>query len=311
MSKNNLPAVVNPSVDLGYHPDQENESWYLTALVTAGEHQYGLLVHFLRFGTASEGVTAVSVSVTGEELDLYSRNELALSNGAGLSTNPGIDIRTDIVTWTGDAGEMKIDAKLPNGGFELSLRSHGGILYNLGSGSFAMYGDTRYLNYQVSLPHFVPTGTLTLDGRTETVSGWAWVDRQWGPLPGFGKDFMWTWLNFVLPNGDRISLWDNRAKSRHTWATILQADGTHIVAEASLTTKNEDLWQSPESGERYATHWSVSIPSLKGEFEVIANVARQELMVPAPRYEGLAAFKGQYKDAGVSGHCYVETGPVN
>lgn len=310
MNRTNLPVVVDAVSDLAFHPDRENESWYVTAFVTAGEHRYGLLAHHLNRGVLSQGATGASVSVTGETLDFYTRNEVTLPAGAGLIQASGIDIRTEVMTWTGDADAMKVEAQLPEGGFELSLRTVGPVLYNMGSGCFAMFGEPEYRNYQMSFPYIEATGALTLNGRTEQITGSAWFDRQWGPLPELGKDALWIWMNFVLPDGERISLWDTSGRSRNTWGTILAADGVHTIVEATMSRDDTTLWRSPESGQRFATRWTVTLPCLQTEFDVAVAVARQELLQPAPRYEGLARFTGVHRGEPVKGLCYVETGPV-
>ncbi|KUN81351.1 hypothetical protein AQJ64_23475 [Streptomyces griseoruber] len=165
------PALVDPAAGLIYGRDQPNQSWYLTAHVIAGGHRYGFLFHYLNAGFGKQGGAISKVSVVNEDTGWYTRSEIPLPLGTGLSDKQGVDIHTGNITWTGDAEEMKLRAKVPEGAIDTTLRPRGNPLYNLGTGSFPIFGDAKYSNYEYALPTVDTSGTLTINGRAEKVRG--------------------------------------------------------------------------------------------------------------------------------------------
>ncbi|WP_116437402.1 lipocalin-like domain-containing protein [Frankia sp. CcI49] len=303
-----LPVLVDPAASLAPGADRLNESWYLTAHVTAGRHRYAFLAHYLAVGNGQFGLTASSVSVTDETTGWYTASNVALGPKAGLSNAPGVDIHTPNITWTGDSTQMNLVAKVPEGQISVTLRPRGPVLYNMGTGYFAMFGEPQYPNYEYAYPTIDTTGTLTLNGHTDKISGESWFDRQWGPGPDISTgDATWTWMNPILPNGDKISLWSTIDKGKTaTWATVLRPDGTHTIAEATITPDTASKWTSPATQASYITRWKVTIPGVSAALNVRAVTNNQELTVPGPRYEGSATVTGIYKGLPVTGICYVE-----
>lgn len=305
----NLPVLVDPAPDLTYNPDRPNQSWYVTAHVTAGGHRYGFLAHYNQFnvGDPEQWRTLSAVSITNEDTGWYTKSEVGLPPGAGLSDKQGVDIHTDNITWTGDAKEMKLRAKVPEGNIDVTFRPRGNVLYNMGTGYFPMFGDARYNNYEYALPTMDTSGTLTLNGRTEKVRGQSWLDRQWGALPAdlTSGRASWAWMSLNLSNGDKVSLWKTKYDKENTWATVLRPDGTQTVAEATLTPDNSTLWTSPHTGKSYPTRWKVSIPGEDAKLNVTVHAKDQEL-VTTRRYEGSAAVAGTFDHRPVTGTTYIE-----
>ncbi|MBO4252360.1 hydrolase [Streptomyces griseorubiginosus] len=308
LSKTSVPVLVDPAAKLTYDPGQPNQSWYITAHVTAGGHRYGFLVHYLNSSIGKQAGAVSKVSVVNEDTGWYTRSEIPLPSGKGLSDKQGVDIHTDNITWTGDATEMKLRAKVAEGTIDVTLRPRGSVLYNLGTGYFPMFGDAKYANYEYALPTVDTSGTLTLNGRTEKLRGQSWLDRQWGPLPDLTSGTAsWSWMNLNLSNGDEVSVWNQKYGDKtNNFATIVKPDGTQTVAEATLTPDESTRWTSPTSGRSYPTRWKVSIPGEHAKLNVTVYAKNQELLVPGPGYEGSAAVTGTYDHRPVTGNTYIE-----
>ncbi|MFD4510646.1 lipocalin family protein [Streptomyces sp. NPDC058457] len=307
LTRTTLPVLIDPAADLSANADRVNQSWYVTAHVTAGGHRYGFLAHYLSAGDARQGGASSVVSIIDEGTGWYTKSETALPPQAGLSDKRGVDIHTDNITWTGGTKEMKLRAKVPEGTIDVTFRPHGSVLYNMGTGYFPMFGDAKYPNYEYALPTVDTSGTLTLNGRTEKVRGESWVDRQWGPLPDVASgDASWAWMNLNLSNGDRVSVWNTKYDKQNNFATVLKPDGTQTVAEATLTPDNSTLWTSPTTGRSYPTHWKVTIPGEHAELNVKVYAENQELVTTGARYEGSASVTGTYDHRPVTGTTYIE-----
>jgi predicted secreted hydrolase len=313
LAQTSLPTLVDPDADLAANADRVNQSWYLTAHVTAGGHRYGFLAHYLSAGDAKQGFAGSTVSITNEDTGWYTNSDItSLPPQTGLSDKQGVDIHTDNISWTGDAKEMKLRAKVPEGTIDVTLRPRGHTLYNMGTGYFPMFGDAKYPNYEYALPSVDTSGTMTLNGRTEKVRGESWVDRQWGPLPNVAAgDASWAWMNLNLSNGDKVSVWNTKSDKQNNFATILKPDGTQTVAEATLTPDQSTLWTSPTTGKSYPTRWKVTIPGEHAKLNVNVYAKNQELAGvgganAVPRYEGSAAVTGTYDHRHVTGSTYIE-----
>ncbi|WOX15406.1 lipocalin family protein [Streptomyces sp. N50] len=310
LNQTSLPVAVDPAADLTANPDRVNESWYVTAHVTAGGHHYGFLAHYLSAGDAKQGRASSAVSITDEDTGWYTRSEAILPARAGLSDKQGVDIHTDNISWTGDIKEQKLHAKVPEGTIDVTFLPQGNVLYNMGTGYFPMFGDAKYPNYEYALPTMATSGTLTLNGRTDKVRGESWLDRQWGPLPDIAAgEASWGWMNLNLSNGDKVSLWKTEDSKENSWATVLKPDGTQTVAEATLTPDNSTLWTSPTTGKKYPTRWKVTIPGEHAKLNVKTYTNDQELVITGPRYEGGAAVTGTYDHRPVKGTTYIEVAP--
>ncbi|MER5520878.1 lipocalin family protein [Streptomyces sp. NPDC002763] len=307
LRQTSLPVAVDPAADLTANPDRLNESWYVTAHVTAGGHHYGFLAHYLSAGDAKQGQASSAVSITDEDTGWYTKSEIVRPPRTGLSDKQGVDIHTDNITWTGDTKEQKLHAKVPEGTIDVTFRPQGNVLYNMGTGYIPMFGEAKYPNYEYAFPTMDTSGTLTLNGRTEKVRGESWLDRQWGPLPNIAAgEASWSWMNLNLSNGDKVSLWTTKESKKNTWATVLKPDGTQTVAEATITPDSSTLWTSPHTGKKYPTRWKVTIPGEHAKLNVKLYAKDQELVTPGPRYEGSAAVNGTYDHRPVTGATYVE-----
>src|SRR5690349_1159743 len=65
-TQTDLPVLVDAAADLTANPDRSNESWYLTAHVTAGGHRYAFAAHYISLGNATQGTSTSKVSITDE-----------------------------------------------------------------------------------------------------------------------------------------------------------------------------------------------------------------------------------------------------
>jgi predicted secreted hydrolase len=111
--------------------------------------------------------------------------------------------------------------------YRLSLRPDGPPLLN-GAAGFSRKGpDPRQASYYYSRPRLAVSGTLSLDGRAQPVSGQAWLDHEWSSelLPEGAQG--WDWIGINLDDGGALMAFRMRGKDgRALWAAAtLQAAG--------------------------------------------------------------------------------------
>ena len=57
---------------------------------------------------------------------------------------------------------------------------------------------------------FQASGTLQIDGQTYTVSGPAWLDREWSSQPLAAEQQGWDWFSLHLAGGAKLMLFQVR-----------------------------------------------------------------------------------------------------
>lgn len=305
---NGIPTIVDPDADLGAKPPGPETRWadsiYFTSQVKAGGHDIGLLVHTINVPQGFGRL--VSFAVTDVTTGWYKNYMLGVDPEDYHWSTTGLDISAPGLKWTGNAEKMSVSLTVPWGSLDVTLTARGPVLYYGGTGVFPILGDT---NYEYALPDMRTTGTLTIDGKAQRVTGRSWLDRQWGPTPD-DPSLHWTWMNLNLPNGDAVAIWDTLTDTgENSWATVVHRDGSHeIVAVEPVAKRADQFWASPTSGQVYPTRWRIKIPALSANLTVdITGTDNQELAQgDNGRLEATAAFTGTYQNTKVSGINYVE-----
>jgi len=117
--------------------------------------------------------------------------------------------------------------------------------------------------FYASLTRMASTGTLTIKGKTEKVTGTGWLDRQWGGSWIVG-DNGWDWFGVQLDNGADLIVYrvkDNKTgKILRAEATLLKPDGTQIVDKKPTFTASGELWRDPASKISYPRVFRVAMP---------------------------------------------------
>ena len=106
-----------------------------------------------------------------------------------------------------------------------------------------------------SLPHLAVSGTVSRDGRTEPVTGTAWLDREWSSsyLPPGAIGWDWTGLNFT-DGGALMAFRIRRADGSTLWAggTWRTADGDlTVLGPRDVAFEPRQRWRSPRTGALY------------------------------------------------------------
>lgn len=116
--------------------------------------------------------------------------------------------------------------------------------------------------YYLTLSRMEASGTLTLEGEVNTVSGTGWLDRQWGS-PAFVSTYGWDWLGAQLDDGSDLLLFRIRdlktGSSVKTEATILRPDGTQIVEKPTLI-KSLGTWTDERTNTTFPSGFEVTLP---------------------------------------------------
>jgi predicted secreted hydrolase len=298
-----FPTFVQLPADQAAHPNAQQEWWYTVGWIHAGGHKYGYEVQL-----TTHGIT--QIALTDEQKDTYTSEQDTFKPGQFSTSTSKLDVRMPNASLSGPVNDMRLKADLPHGEgvLDLSLKAVGPTLYNNGTGLFPFLSGT---SYYYSLPDLQTSGTLTLHGSTQRVTGTSWLDRQWGDW-NWNALHKWTWMALRLSNGQVLNLWDlfENTGEKH-WATVLNPDGSErVVSVDPLTPQATDYQTSPTTGQRYAGEWTVTIPSLDAKLIVTDKPVLQEIQSQTPFSPGIneavGSVYGSYHGQPVTGDAYVE-----
>jgi predicted secreted hydrolase len=170
-------------------------------------------------------------------------------------------------------------------------------------------------SYYYSLTRMQTEGELTIDGKTEKVRGFTWMDHEFGSNQ-LGEDQVgWDWFSIQLDNQSELMLYLMRRKDGsvdpYSSGTLVDGQGktTHLVLK-DYRVEALQRWKSPKSGANYPMKWRVTVPGEGIDLEITPAFADQELITNRSTrvtyWEGVVGIKGTFKQSPVSGRGYVE-----
>jgi predicted secreted hydrolase len=308
-------AFVDPVADLALKKGFDVNSWYAIGHFESEGEILNFLYHIMIFPMPGGGnAIQASVSITNETTGWYSAEDVVIPLDQATIADTGLDIKMPNGRLWGSLDKLRVKATLADGKGEAEIEAHATspVIMNGGTGVFPLID---MMVHQYSVPRLAARGTITIDGKTRPLEGVIWFDRQWQNQDGdaaVDAAFKWSWMDINLDNGDAVSLWSGAAKlggEERAWATILHADGSQTVAAVEPGLGARDIWHSEKSGARYPTRWTVRIPAMDAELEVVPSPREQEFVSKVPalnKYEGASTMSGSWRGKPVQGFGYVE-----
>lgn len=311
-----MPLFVDPAKDLApqtLKPDVPGaDSWFLVSNVTAGDREFGLLLHYVTRGAGEERSTISVIDVGADRFmtDITHR-------GAITQTDAGFQFESGNIRWAASDHEMQATASSADRAFqiELTARRKGPVFAYNATGLIPLFGRD-IANWQYAFPVMETTGSLVIDGERHEISGTSWFDRQWGPLPVeqlLNGKARWLWVCARLSNGDALALWSTTAERAYDWITILQPDGSYTVtAVQPVIDKGTGLWTGTKSGRKWHSRWTIAIPGKDTVLNVALTNLDQEIVPPAddnlagPAIEGAVNLEGTLNGMSVTGKGFIE-----
>jgi len=297
--------IVLPQDEAPHHDDME--WWYYTGhLWTAAERRYGFELSFFQtFANGQVGyVGHFAVSDPGDRSHSYAQEIIAPED-----VYPGFDL--DVGDWNmqGDGTNYSLVADMNGYAVDLELVNTKPVAFHGERGQIEMGGDM--LSYYYSKTRMDVTGTLTVDGRNEAVTGMAWHDHQWGDFDVFASNG-WDWFSLQFDDGTELMIFLLHFKDSGTaltGGTFIDADGCHKhFTEFDL--ENLDSWVSPHTGGEYPLNWDLSVPDHGLEISITVTFDDQEMDCRATTlntyWEGEVEVSGTRQGADVAGFGYVE-----
>jgi predicted secreted hydrolase len=301
--------------DLGAHPDYRIEWWYVTAnLRDRDGKSYGVQWTLFRQalspgatqdGWASQQVWMGHAAVTSAETHRFS--ETLARGGIGQAGVEARPFRAWIDDWSFASTESAADAGLRSTvltakgadfSYALALKTgHAPVLQ--GDQGYSRKSDRGQASYYYSQPFFEVSGTLTLSGRAITVTGQAWMDREWSSQPLAADQKGWDWFSLHLPGNEKLMLFQLRGA-----AGDLYRAGSWIAADGSVSVlASSDIVLTPldrreVAGRTLPVSWKVDVKSRGLSIETRPLNAQSWMGTTFPYWEGPVRFRGSHAGQG-------------
>lgn len=332
MGDSEFELVVGPRAfvfpeDHGPHPEYALEWWYYTGnLKTAEGRRFGYELTFFRRGIETGGVERSSewateqiyfahfalTDVENEEFyafERYSRDALGLTGAVGSP------FRVWIEDWSASGGDggvlpMRLKASDENVAIDLVLNNEKDIVLH-GKGGYARKGSRPgEASYYYSMTRMPTTGVVSVEGRSHSVSGLSWLDREWSSAQLSEDHVGWDWFALQLSDGRDIMYYQLRPRygivDSFDLGTLVGADGSHSpLGAADVRIEVLDHWESPLGG-TYPSRWRFRIPSEDLDIKITPYISDQELDTLVRYWEGAVQVEGTANGRPISGSGYVE-----
>lgn len=199
--------------------------------------------------------------------------------------------------------------------FEATLRNKKPHVLNGHAGVGVSFKDEGEASRYFSLTRMEAEGLITWHGETETFTGSAWMDREFGTWRTTENQKGWDWFSIQLETGAEVMVYHLRntagEPSPFSSGTYVDAAGnwTHLARE-DFRLEALDHWTSPHTGARYPSRWRLVVPRFGVEVEVLPVLADQELDTRGTTmivyWEGACRVAGRHAGQQTSGRAYVE-----
>lgn len=262
--------------DHGPHPDYRIEWWYLTGTLTGEDGtEYGVQWTLFRSALAprqEHGWEAPQLWMGHAGLTTAERHFSAERLGRGGIGQAGVTVEPFeawIDDWTmrstASAGAdalsaLKVTARGESFAYDLDMQATGPLVFH-GDEGYSVKSAAGQASYYYSQPFYEVSGSLTLPGGDVTVTGSAWLDREWSSQPLSETQEGWDWFSLQFEDGARLMGFGLRDREGETFtsATWIAPDGTTTSygdGALRLTPSRE----TEVAGRAVPTEWRLELP---------------------------------------------------
>lgn len=324
------PRAFSFPEDHGPHPTFRTEWWYVTGNVTSADgRDFGFQLTFFRNALAphppdtdSEWSTnqayMAHFTITDVDRGTFHAYERFDRGAAGLAGARGTPLKVWLGDWSLQAAvpetfPLRLDAEADGAAIHLRL-DRGKPPVPQGDDGLSRKGPTPgNASYYYSYTRLPASGTLASGPDTASVSGEAWLDREWSTSALPEGVVGWDWLALQLDDGRDLTLYrlrhaDGSADSLSA-GTLVEPGGEHTTLGwgTGVDMSSTGSWTSPVDGAVYPAGWRVTLPGRAWDLTVEPRLADQELDLSFRYWEGAVAVRGTgAAGARVEGRGYVE-----
>lgn len=300
--------------DHGPHPDFRIEWWYLTAnLQGADGRPYGLQWTLFRAASTPETAEGWSASQTymgHAGLTTAERHYSAERFARGGIGQAGVTA-SPFAAWIDDwqmesraapgadaLSALQVTARGLDFSYEIDLSASGPLVLH-GDAGYSVKSASGQASYYYSQPFYELTGTITLPTGPVTVTGQAWLDREWSSQPLDPDQTGWDWLSMHFDDGSKLMGF--RLRSRTTAAFN---SATWIAPDGQATAYGDGvLVMTPQATHRVAgrdvpVDWRLQLAERDLDITVKALNPDSWMETLVPYWEGPVSATGSHPGKG-------------
>ncbi|MEL6957504.1 MAG: lipocalin-like domain-containing protein [Pseudomonadota bacterium] len=301
------PAVFDFPADHGAHPDYRIEWWYLTAnLEDEFGAKYGLQWTLFRTalapgegdGWSSPQLWMGHAAVTTED-DHFVTERLARGGigQAGVIADP-FEAWIDDWQLTGpDFDTLRMTASGPDFAYDMALTAQGPLIFH-GDAGYSVKSAEGQASYYYSQPFYAIDGTLSLPQGEVSVTGQAWLDREWSSQPLSETQLGWDWFSLSLGEGKLMGFRLRQTNGNdYTAATWIAPDGS-TTAYPDGAFEVEPITTHSVAGRDVPVAWEVRLPDKDVDVTVYSLNPDSWMATSIPYWEGPILIEGSHTGVG-------------
>ena len=100
---------------------------------------------------------------------------------------------------------LQINASGADFSYALRLKADKALVLE-GDAGYSQKSERGQASYYYSQPYFTVDGTVTIDGKPVSVTGLAWMDREWSSQPLASDQTGWDWFSLHLGTSEKLML---------------------------------------------------------------------------------------------------------
>ena len=319
--------------DHGPHPDFRTEWWYYTGnLETPGGRHFGFQLTFFRNALApppagrhgdrrdsaweTRQLFLAHFALTDTAGGRFHAASRLTRQALGLAGAQARPFRVWVEDWSveGEAPDglpMRLRAAEGDVAIDLLVAAEKPLVRQGDRGLSRKGPEPGNASYYYSFTRMSARGTVRLDGEALTVSGRAWMDREWSTSALGPALAGWDWFALQLEDERELMFYvlrrrDGTADALSAGILVAADGGTRSLDVTDVAVETLQHWTSPRSGVRYPARWRLSVPSADMRLEITPRLPEQELIVGTRYWEGAVAVAGSAAGRLVAGKGYVE-----
>lgn len=272
--------------------DYKTEWWYLTGhLESEGERKrrFGYQFTFFRIGVVPGQVPLNSEWASGTLImghaaisDLDEKNHrfsetLFRENSflGGFSAFPEPVIAWSLappgtngewsLKWNGESFDLTAIDERQGFSMELTTRPTKPLVLQGPGGLSPKSRERDSASFYYSFTRLATSGAVVLDGKSYSVVGESWMDKEFSSNILSDDQIGWDWISLQLRDGRDLMLFrlrNRRGEPDFSWATLVSAEGKPSYFQDQDWSLNAvDWWESP-SGATYPSSWTLEMPDM-------------------------------------------------
>ncbi|MFW9080173.1 lipocalin-like domain-containing protein [Pseudomonas sp. P2757] len=304
--------VFSFPADHGAHDGFRIEWWYVTAnLKDQQGNEFGVQWTLFRSALSASagqpgwanqtiwlGHAAVTSATAHHAAERYARGGVGQAGVQLAPFDAWIDDWRFVSQASDPLTDLQLSARDKNFSYQLRLTSSRPLVLQ-GDKGFSQKSEQGQASYYYSQPFFQASGTLVIDGKSYSVSGPAWLDREWSSQPLTANQTGWDWFSLHLDSGEHVMLYRMRQKegAPYLTGTWIAADGraeTLHAGQIKLTAQDTVT----VSGRSMPVRWTIAIPSKRLDITLDALNPQAWMDLRIPYWEGPVRLSGSHGGRG-------------